>query len=352
MAGTLSLGRFPSIPSMLDALIEGTPLSSEEAEAMMNAVFDGETDPALVAGLLVALRGKGETDDELTGMVRSMLGHAQRVELSVPAIDVVGTGGDAKHSVNISTMAALTIAGAGMAVAKHGNRSASSSVGAADVLEALGLAIELTPAQVASSIEASGFGFMFAPSFHPAMRFVGPVRKALGVRTTFNFLGPLANPAQPPYFLLGVGSAEIQGKVAHVLGSNGVLRAWVVRSEDGFDELTTSAPSRVIEITGDGSGAYEQRSFTLDPGSLGFVPSGEAALTGGDVAHNAEVVRSVLAGASGPIRDAVVLNAAAGLVISGHAEDLVAGIGQAERSLDEGRAATVLASAIEASHVS
>ena len=326
MAGTPSLGRFPSIPSILDALIEGTPLSSDEAEATMNAVFDGETDPALVAGLLVALRGKGETDDELTGMVRSMLGHAQRVKLRAPAIDIVGTGGDAKHSVNISTMAALAIAGAGMAVAKHGNRSASSSV------------------------EASGFGFMFAPSFHPAMRFVGPVRKALGVRTTFNFLGPLANPAQPPYFLLGVGAAEIQGKVAHVLGSNGVLRAWVVRSEDGFDELTTSAPSRVIEITGDGSGAYEQRSFTLDPQSLGFESAAANALTGGDATHNAEVVRSVLAGALGPIRDAVVLNAAAGLVISGHAEDLVAGIGQAERSLDEGRAAQVLASAIEASH--
>lgn len=348
MTENTDLGRFTSLSAVLDALLEGTPLTSSEAKAVMNLVFDGETDPAFVAGLLVALRGKGETDEELAGMVQSMLDHATRVRLHADAIDVVGTGGDAKHSVNISTMTALTIAGAGLPVAKHGNRSASSSVGAADVLEALGMTIELTAPQVEYSLERSGFGFMFAPSFHPAMKYVAPVRRALGVRTTFNFLGPLANPAQPPFVLLGVGAADIQGKVAHALGSNGVRRAWVVRSEDGYDELTTSAPSRVIDIVGDGSGKYEQRSFMLDPHSLGFATSREDALRGGDVQTNAAVFREVLSGRSGVVRDVVVLNAAAGLVIGGHADDLLAGIGQAERSIDEGRAMATLEAAIAA----
>ena len=349
MAENTTLGRFASVPAVLDALIEGTSLTKGEAEATMNAVFTGETDAALVAGLLVALRAKGETDDELSGMVASMLSHATRVELDGDAIDVVGTGGDNQHSVNISTMAAITIAGAGARVAKHGNRSASSSVGAADVLEALGMTIELSAETVRTSIAACGFGFMFAPSFHPAMRYVGPVRKALGVRTTFNFLGPLVNPAQPPYLLCGAGSGDIQETLGRVLGLNGVRRAWVVRSDDGFDELTTSASSTVVEIIGDGLGNYDQRSFIVDPRSLGFTSAPADALRGGDVNHNAQVARELFAGQIGPIRDAVVLNAAAGLVVAGHANDLVVGIDQAQRSLDEGQAAAVLASAISVS---
>ena len=350
MPETPALGRFSSIAGVLDALIEGTSLTKAEAEATMNAVFDGDTDPALVAGLLVAFRAKGETGDELGGMIASMISHATRVELDGDAIDIVGTGGDNKHSVNVSTMAAITIAGAGVNVAKHGNRSASSSVGSADVLEALGMTIELSAEAVRASIASSGFGFMFAPRFHPAMRYVGPVRKALGVRTTFNVLGPLANPAQPAFYLLGVGAPEVHDIVAKVLGARGVRRAWIVRSEDGFDELTTSAPSKVIEIIGDGTGSYEERSFTLDRRSLGFSPAASDALRGGDVRHNAQVMQDVLGGSPGCVRDAVVLNAAAGLVIAGHAVELPEAIAQAESSIDSGRAAAALEVAISVSN--
>jgi len=342
------LARLGGVTGVLDALIEGQDLSVDDAELVMDHVFDGVVDPIVVGGLLVAWRAKGETADELTGMVRSMVAHATPVELSQPAMDIVGTGGDGTHSVNVSTMAALVVAGAGVAVCKHGNRAASSLVGTADVLEALGVGIEAGPEVVARSVETAGIGFCFAPSFHPAMRFVGPVRRTLGVRTAFNLLGPLSNPSRPRHLLIGTADASAAEKMAMVLGANGVDRAWVVHSSDGYDELSISAPSDVVEVVGDSSGAYELSSWTLDPASLGFEPVDPAEVRGGDVAFNAAVVRSVLAGGHGAVRELVSLNAAAALVIVGRASSLEEGLELSGASIDTGSASAALEGLIAA----
>jgi anthranilate phosphoribosyltransferase len=330
------------VTGALDALASGRDLTLEQAEAVMDLAFDGTLDPVVVSGLLVALRAKGESVDELTGMVRSMVDHATGVVLPAPAMDIVGTGGDGLRTINVSTIAAIVVAGAGVKVCKHGNRAASSSVGTADVLEELGVAIEATPETVAACVEEAGMGFCFAQTFHPAMRFVGPVRRALGIRTAFNFLGPLSNPSRPDRLLLGTADGGSAVKMAEVLGANGVTRAWVVHSEDGLDELSLSAPASVVEVVGDGQGEYELSRWSLDPSSAGFRAVPIEAIQGGDAATNAAVVRSVLAGESGAAREIILLNAAAALVVAEVASSIEDGAEQAGRAIDEGRAAAVL----------
>lgn len=326
----------------LDALASGRDLGLDEAEAVMDLIFDGSIDPVVIAGVLVALRAKGETVDELTGMVRSMVGHATPVELACEAMDIVGTGGDGLKTVNVSTMAALVVAGAGVKVCKHGNRAASSSVGTADVLEELGVAIEASPETVAACVEEAGIGFCFAQTYHPAMRFVGPVRRALGIRTAFNVLGPLSNPSRPSRLLLGTADPASAERMAEVLGANGVIRAWVVHSADGFDELSLSAPAAVVEVVGDGHGAYALSRWSFDPASAGFRAVPLEAVQGGDVAQNASVVRSVLAGEPGAAREIVLLNAAAALVVAEVATSIEEGAELASAAIDDGRASDVL----------
>jgi anthranilate phosphoribosyltransferase len=335
---------------VLELLMAKRDLSIEEARAILNQVFDAQVEPVVIAALLIAWRAKGETADELTGMVRAMLAHATPVVLEYPAMDIVGTGGDNKHSVNVSTMTALVVAGTGVAVCKHGSRAASSSVGSADVLEALGVRLEVSPEQVVASVRHAGIGFCFAPAFHPAMRNVAPVRRALGIRTAFNFLGPLANPSRPGRMLLGTADRASMEDMARVLGANGIERAWIVRSEDGYDELTLSAPSRVVEVLGDASGAFELSSWTLDPASLDLEPVTEDEIRGGDLERNTAVVRSVLSGEAGPARRLVLLNAAAALVVAGRVGEIAEGVSLAEDSIDEGAAQRALDRLIEATN--
>lgn len=338
----MSLDSIGGTHGVLEALVEGRDLTGAQARDVLNNVFDGDTDPSVVAGLLVAWRAKGETAEEMHGMVEAMLEHCVTVELDRPVMDIVGTGGDHKHSVNVSTMAALCVAGTGVAVCKHGNRASSSSVGTADVLEALGVRLEVAPETVARSVREAGIGFCFAPAFHPAMRFVGPIRRVLGIRTVFNLLGPLANPSRPQRLLVGTADPHSAEKMAAVLGASGVERAWVVHAHDGFDELSLGTTSSVVEVTGDGAGAFELRNWILDPVSLDLSMATEDDVRGGDVATNAAVVRSVLAGESGAARDLVLLNAAAALVVAGRALGVEEGVAQAAASLDSGAAAACL----------
>ena len=339
------------VSGVLDAIIEGSSLSTRDAELVMDRVFEGEADPVQVAALLVAWRAKGETADELTGMVRSMIAHARTVQLDVDAMDIVGTGGDGKQSVNISTMTSLVVAGAGVAVCKHGNRAASSMVGTADVFEELGVNIELSPEDVVRCVDEAGIGFCFAQAFHPAMRFVAPVRRLLGVRTAFNFLGPLANPSRPRRMLVGTGDRSAAERMAVVLGLNGVTRAWIVNSDDGFDELSSMAPSAVVEVVGDGKGDFEISRWVLDPSTMDFSSATIDDLRGGDAATNARIIREILDGARGPIRDFVLLNASAALVIAGVADSLEEGLEAAAVSIDEGSARGALDRLIASSRV-
>jgi anthranilate phosphoribosyltransferase len=334
--------RFEGFTQVLEAAIAGRDLSVGTAQALMDEIFEGSIDPIQIAGLLTALRAKGESVGELEGLSRSMLGHATRIVAPERSIDIVGTGGDGMHSVNISTMAALVVAASGVPVCKHGSRAASGSVGAADVLEALGVKIDPAPEVVVRCIEEAGIGFCFAQSFHPAMKYVAPVRRALGVRTVFNFLGPLANPAQPKYLLLGVADPSLLGKMATALGANGIRRAWVVRSRDGYDELSLSALNDVVEVTGDGEGAFELRSFTLDPEDHGLGSVNPSALEGGDTEENAAAVLRLLDGDAGPIAEVVSLNAAAALVIAGSAESIEEGLESARAALVSGAAKQTL----------
>ena len=342
MNGDTPVEIFEGVTQILEATIAGRDLSVEVAQALMDQIFEGDVDPVQIAGFLTALRAKGETVEELEGLSRSMLEHAARITAPPGSIDIVGTGGDGKRSVNISTMAALVVAACGVPVCKHGSRAASGSVGAADVLEALGVKIDPDPAVVVRCIEDAGIGFCFAQSFHPAMRFVAPVRRALGVRTVFNFLGPLANPAQPKYLLLGVADGSLMEKMASVLGANGVKRAWVVRSRDGYDELSLSAPSDVVGVTGDGEGSYELTSFVIDPAEHGLSLSDSASLMGGTTAENAEVVLRLAAGEVGPVTDMVALNAAAALTIAGHVLTIDDGLVVARRAIVDGRVQATL----------
>ena len=327
---------------VLGRLLAGESLSADEAETVLGQVLDGDAAPAQVAALLVALRAKGESVAEMTGLSRSMLAHAEPLTIDGDLVDLVGTGGDRLRSINVTTIAAFVTAGAGVRVCKHGNRAASSSVGTADVLEALGVVVELGGAGVARCVAEVGMGFCFAQRFHPAMRFVGPVRKELGIPTVFNFLGPLTNPARARFQLVGVSDPPMAAKMAGVLGANGSRRSMVVYADDGLDELSVTSGSTILELSGDGAGDYDVRTWRLDPTELGFPPATMRDLHGGDAAFNAEVIRRVLGGEKGPRRDIGVLNAAAALVIAGRAADLHEGVALANASIDEGRAAAVL----------
>ncbi|MGH8995110.1 MAG: anthranilate phosphoribosyltransferase [Acidimicrobiales bacterium] len=333
---------------VLGRLSSGEPLSTEESECVLGQVLDGEATEAQIAALLIALRVKGETVDEMVGFVRSILAHAEPLAIEGDVLDLVGTGGDRLGSINVTTLAALIAAGAGARVCKHGNRAASSSVGTADVLEALGVVVDLGPAGVASCLAEAGMGFCFAPRFHPAFRHVGPVRRQLGVPTVFNFLGPLANPARARHQLVGVSDARMAETMAGVLGANGSHRSMVMFADDGLDELSVTSPSTVVELTGDGS-SFELTTWRLEPGDLGIPAATLDDLSGGDAAFNATAIRAVLDGRAGPHRDIGVLNAAAGLVVAGLTPDLVAGIEMSAAAIDSGAAAGVLDRLVAAS---
>ncbi|MDP9434710.1 MAG: anthranilate phosphoribosyltransferase, partial [Actinomycetota bacterium] len=293
----------PTWPSLLARLLAGASLTQGETAWAMREIMTGEAAPAQLAAFLVALRAKGETPEEVAGLVDVMLEQAAQVNVPVRAVDTCGTGGDRAGTVNISTMAALVVAGAGVPVVKHGNRAASSASGSADLLEALGVVVDLPPSAVAPCVERTGIAFCFAPVFHPGMRHAAPTRRELGVPTVFNVLGPLSNPARPAAQAVGVSDLRLAPIMARVLAARGV-DALVFRGEDGLDELTTTGPSRVWVVA---SGEVAEERFA--PGDVGLPTASLADLRGGDAAHNAAVAREVLSGRSGPVRDAVLLNA-------------------------------------------
>lgn len=336
----------PTWPALLRALLGGTDLTREQTRWAMNRVMAGEAAPAQLAGFLVALRAKGETVDEVTGLVEEMLAHAHRIVVPGPAVDVVGTGGDMHHTVNVSTMAAIVTAGCGVRVVKHGNRAASSSSGTADVLEALGLRLDHPPERVAELAQEAGITFCFAQAFHPSFRHAGPVRRDLGIPTAFNLLGPLTNPAQPRAAAVGVPDARMARLIAGVFAERGTS-AVVFRGDGGLDELAATGPAEIWWVRD-----RAVTEHTLDPvAELGLAPVTLADLRGGLPAENAEVVRRLLAGEPGPVRETVLLNAAAALVADGTlpgtaegslVERLTAGLGIAAAAVDDGRAAAAL----------
>jgi len=333
---------------VIGTLSSGADLTARRARAAMAEILDGAATPAQIAGFIVALRMKGETVDELTGMLEAMLAAGERVDLptDMTVVDIVGTGGDRAHTINVSTLAALVVAGAGGRVCKHGNRAASSSAGSADVLEALGVRIDCGPEEVARCVREAGIGFCFAPRFHPAMRHAGPTRRELGVPTAFNILGPLANPAGARRLMIGVADGAMAERMAGVLAHRGAARALIVHGDDGLDELTISTTSRVVDVR---DGAVE--TYTVDPAALGIATAPADAVVGGDPATNAALARRVLAGEPGPHRDIVMLNAGAGLVAAGLADDLESGLDTARAAIDDGRAAGALDALIAASNV-
>ena len=326
-------------PKVLGTLTQRGDLDRSIAGLAMGEILDGNATPVQIAGFIVALRMKGETTEELIGLVNAMLDRSVRVQLEEPegVIDLVGTGGDKSHSINVSTLAALTVVGAGGRVCKHGNRAASSSTGTADVLEALGVAIDLGPEGVARCVRDAGMGFCFAPRYHGAMRHAGPTRKELGVPTVFNFLGPLANPARVRRQVTGVADGAMAERVVRVLAANGSERAFVVYGHDGLDELTTTTTSTVLELV-DG----EVRTYDIDPSDLGIARTTLDALRGADPATNARLAEAILAGTPGPGSDIVALNAAAGLLAAGLVETWADGVEAARSALAEGRAAAAL----------
>ncbi|GIM86251.1 anthranilate phosphoribosyltransferase [Salinispora arenicola] len=340
-------------PQLLAALLRGDELSTADTAWAMGEIMSGSAGSAQIAGFAIALRAKGETPAEVSGLVEAMLQHAVRVELPedlrATAVDVVGTGGDLAHTVNISTMASLVVAGAGVRVVKHGNRAASSSCGTADVLEFLGLPLDLGPEGVAACVAEAGIGFCFAARFHPGMRHAGPVRRELGVPTAFNFLGPLTNPARPRAGAVGCFDARMAPVMAAVFAARGDSTL-VLRGEDGLDEFTTAAPTRVWAAQ---NGTV--REALLDAADLGVPRATLADLRGGDVACNADAVRRLLAGETGPIRDAVLVNAAAALATQAPldgdlTEALRTGLSRAAESIDSGAAARTLNRWIEVAH--
>jgi anthranilate phosphoribosyltransferase len=326
-------------PAVLGTLAARRDLTTEQARAAMAEILDGAATSAQIAGFIVALRMKGETIDELGGLVDAMLTAAERVTLppDETVVDIVGTGGDHAHTINVSTLSALVVAGAGGRVCKHGNRAASSATGSADLLEALGVRIDCGPEEVARCVAEAGIGFCFAPRFHPAMRHAGPPRRELGIATAFNFLGPLANPAAVRRLMIGVADPSMAERMVGVLAARGSERVMVVHGDDGLDELTISTTSQVVELR-DG----EMREYPVDPKELGITSAPTESLVGGDPETNAELARRVLAGDAGPHRDIVCLNAGAGLVVAGMADDLGQGLEAARAAIDGGGAAAAL----------
>jgi anthranilate phosphoribosyltransferase len=332
-----------SWPDVLSRLNRGEHLSADQAASAMREIMTGDATPGQIGGFLMALRTKGETVEEIEGLARATLEFAQEVRAPEGVIDTCGTGGDRAGTFNISTIGAIVCAGTGTPVAKHGNRAASSLCGSADLLEALGVRIDLGPRGVETCLKDAGIGFMFAPVFHPGAAHAAPIRRELGVPTAFNFLGPLTNPARPAAQIVGVSDLRMLPLVAEVLHRRGV-RAMVFRSHDGLDELTTTGPSSVMR-----TGEDEPLAFELDPSELGLPRVDPSALAGGDVERNAAIAASVLGGKPGPARDVVLLNAAAALVVSGRAADLRDGIEKGARSIDSGAAEQVLRTWVEVS---
>ena len=333
----------PSWPALLGALIRGRALTAAEAGWAMGEIMEGAATPAQIAGFGVALRMKGETVAEVSGLAQAMLDRATPISVAGPLVDLVGTGGDRAHTVNISTMGAIVAAAAGARVAKHGNRAATSACGAADVLEALGVVIDLPPESSAALVDEVGIAVLFAALYHPALRHASVPRRELGVPTVFNFLGPVANPARPGAQAVGVADPRMGPVLAGVLAGRG-CSALVFHGDDGLDELTTAAASTVWVAH---NGAVSQAR--LDPAGLGLARSRPGDLRGGDAAHNAGVVRSVLGGAQGPVRDTVILNAAAALAAAGGVPGadglgtaLADGCARAAAALDSGAAADLL----------
>jgi anthranilate phosphoribosyltransferase len=323
------------IQRAIHQLLDGHDLTRAEAREVMGEIMGGEATPAQISGFLVALRAKGETAEEIAGCAEAMRELVLAVQPSrEDVVDVVGTGGDGARTFNISTTAAIVAASAGAAVAKHGNRAVSSLSGSADVLEALGFVLEQAPTRIAESIDTLGFGFMFAPLHHPAMRHAAPVRHELGTRTIFNVLGPLTNPAGARAGVFGVYSADVAETVADALAVLDSRRAFVVHGYAGVDELSPAGPNLVYEVQ-DG----EVRGRVIDPRELGIPPSDPAELQGGSPDENARTVRDILSGARGAKRDAVLLNAAGAIAAAGHAEDLGEGLAVAAETIDSGRAA-------------
>jgi anthranilate phosphoribosyltransferase len=343
-----SLGAWPGV---LTGILAGTSLTAGQAEVVLGQVLAGQAAPSQIAALAVALRAKGESVEEMTGFVRAMAAHA--VPLGLPdgtdVIDTCGTGGDRLRSINVSTIAALVVAATGAKVCKHGGRASSSAVGAADVLEALGVVADLGPNGVARCIDEVGMGFCFAPRFHPAMRYAAPVRRELGIPTVFNYLGPLANPGRARYQVVGVSNPAMADKMLGVLAANGARRAMIVYGDDGLDELSTTGPSTVHELVAVADGRYETTRYRVDPADLGFARAAIEDLRGGDADFNAEAIRRVIAGDASPHRDIAVLNAAAALTVIGRSADLASGVSLASAVIDDGRATRVLEALVRVS---
>jgi anthranilate phosphoribosyltransferase len=331
---------------LLEKLQRHDALTTEEAAGAMAAIMRGEATPAQIAGLLMALRAKGERPEELVGLARAMREAAVPLPQAFSDVfDTCGTGGDNAGTVNVSSMAAVVVAACDVRVAKHGNRSVSSRSGSADVFEALGVNIAAPPVVAARCLADAGMAFLFAPTFHPSMRHAAPVRRELGVRTAFNLLGPLTNPAGTTRQLVGVPRPELTELVARALGLLGSARVWVVHAADGLDELSTTGYTKVSECR-DGL----LRTFFVHPSMFGLAKGSLDDLRGGDAEHNAAVAREVLGGARGPVRDIVLLNAGAGLFIAGRAATVADGVALAAAAIDSGRAAETLQRLVTLSH--
>jgi len=328
-------------PDLLTALIAGDDIGRDHARWAMASVMSGEATPAQIAALVVALRSKGETADEMTGFVEAMLDAAVMVDVGEPVVDIVGTGGDRSGTFNVSTTAAFIAAGAGAKVAKHGNRAASSQTGSADLLEALGIDLEMAPERTVQMIREIGFGFFFAPRYHPAMRHAGPVRRELGVRTVFNFLGPLCNPARSRRFAMGVSDPTMAELMVQVLANLDAEYAFVFRGEDGLDELTTTGPSFIYRLK---DGEITHAEFT--PEDFGVPRATIEDLRGGDAARNVAITRSVLAGEPGHHRDIALVNAAPAIVVAGLADGFAGAMTLAAQAVDSGDAQAVLDRAV------
>ncbi|MBW4030069.1 MAG: anthranilate phosphoribosyltransferase [Acidobacteria bacterium] len=330
---------------VLQPLIRGSHFERDAARDALAQILAGRVDGVLIASFLTALTCKGETVAEMTGFVDAMLDAATTLSVTSEAIDIVGTGGDQLHTVNVSTMASLTVAGCGVPVAKHGNRAASSSVGSADVLEALGVRLDVTPQVIAASLEHARIGFLFAPTYHHGLGYLTPIRRALGFRTIFNVLGPLANPARVRRSLIGVAQVQLLIPMAEVLHARGVTRAVLVHGNDGLDELSLGTTSSLHTVTPEGV-----CSETVDAGAILGLHHEVAAIRGGDTTENVAVVRRFLEGTPGPVMDVVCANAALALMVAGRASSLEDGFTQAFESVVSGRAATALQRLVEVSN--
>lgn len=326
----------------IQKVVDGETLTRAEAAGAMDAIMSGEATAAQIGSLVTALRMRGETEEEIAGFAEAMRRHALRVPLATSdtVVDVVGTGGDRAHTFNISTTAAFVVAGAGVRVAKHGNRAMTSRCGSADVLEGLGVRIDLGPEAVGRCIDEVGIGFMFAQIFHPAMRFAAPSRREIGIRTVFNILGPLTNPASAPYQMIGVADRAIAAKMARVLALLGTAHALVVHSHDGLDEISLSAPTFVNDVRANGS--VDLRSYEIEPGEIGMPGAPLAQVCGGSVEDNVAIIRHVLNGGNGATRAITLLNAGAALYAADAVDSIRDGVLRAAESVDSGAAAAKL----------